>query len=148
MSRHISEQYDAELETARRRLMEMGGLVEQQLRDAMRALAARDSALASTVIERDHEVNRFEVSLDEQCIHIIARRQPTATDLRLLVTIMKASTDLERIGDETNRIAKMASKLSNLDVGAEQHPDIQRLYQLVEKLVAAPVTCHSRRRKG
>jgi phosphate transport system protein len=144
VSRHISEQYDAELETARRRLMEMGGLVEQQLRDAMRALTARDSALASTVIERDHEVNRFEVSLDEQCIHIIARRQPTATDLRLLVTIMKASTDLERIGDETNRIAKMARKLSNLDVGPDQYPDIQRLYQLVEKLVAGALNALAR----
>ena len=76
LSRHISEQYDAELEIVRRRLMEMGGMVEQQLRDAIKAISTYDAELAAKVSARDHEVNRFEVTLDEQCIHIIARRQP------------------------------------------------------------------------
>jgi phosphate transport system protein len=144
LSRHISEQYDAELETVRRRLMEMGGLVEQQLREAMLALSNRDSALASAVTARDHEVNRFEVTLDEQCIHIIARRQPTATDLRLLVTIMKSSTDLERVGDEANRIAKMAQKLSRLESNEDQYEGIRRLHQLVAKLVSGALDALAR----
>ncbi len=144
MSRHISEQYDAELETVRRRLMEMGGLVEQQLRDAMRALAERDSELARQVTTGDLEVNRFEVTLDEQCIHIIARRQPTATDLRLLVTIMKASTDLERVGDEANRIARMASKLSLQSHDRDPYMEIEHLHSLVARLLGGALTALAR----
>ena len=136
MSRHISEQYDAELEIVRRRLMEMGGMVEQQLRDAITAISTYDAELAATVIERDHEVNRFEVTLDEQCIHIIARRQPTATDLRLLVTVMKSSTDLERIGDEANRIAKMARELSKLNYQNNIYGETARLSELATTMVS------------
>ncbi len=136
MSRHISEQYDAELEIVRRRLMEMGGVVEQQLRDAITAISTYDAELAATVSARDHEVNRFEVTLDEQCIHIIARRQPTATDLRLLVTVMKSSTDLERIGDEANRIAKMARELSKLDYQNSIYGQTTRLGQLATTMVS------------
>jgi phosphate transport system protein len=144
LSRHISEQYDAELETVRRRLMEMGGLVEQQLRDAMRALAERDSTLAGEVTTGDLEVNRFEVTLDEQCINIIARRQPTATDLRLLVTIMKASTDLERIGDEANRIARMALKLALQADDRDPYTEIEHLHSLVARLLAGALTALAR----
>ncbi len=136
LSRHISEQYDAELEIVRRRLMEMGGMVEQQLRDAIKAISTYDAELAAKVSARDHEVNRFEVTLDEQCIHIIARRQPTATDLRLLVTVMKSSTDLERIGDEANRIAKMARELSNLDYQKNLYGETARLGQLATTMVS------------
>jgi phosphate transport system protein len=136
LSRHISEQYDAELEIVRRRLMEMGGMVEQQLRDAIKAISTYDSELAAKVSARDHEVNRFEVTLDEQCIHIIARRQPTATDLRLLVTVMKSSTDLERIGDEANRIAKMARELARLDFQKNVYGETARLGQLATTMVS------------
>jgi phosphate transport system protein len=136
LSRHISEQYDAELEIVRRRLMEMGGMVEQQLRDAIKAISTYDAELASRVSARDHEVNRFEVTLDEQCIHIIARRQPTATDLRLLVTVMKSSTDLERIGDEANRIAKMARELANLDFQNNVYGETAKLGQLATTMVS------------
>jgi phosphate transport system protein len=136
LSRHISEQYDAELEIVRRRLMEMGGMVEQQLRDAIKAISTYDAELAAKVSARDHEVNRFEVTLDEQCIHIIARRQPTATDLRLLVTVMKSSTDLERIGDEANRIAKMARELSSLDYQKNLYGETARLGQLSTTMVS------------
>jgi phosphate transport system protein len=136
LSRHISEQYDAELEIVRRRLMEMGGMVEQQLRDAIKAISTYDAELAARVTARDHEVNRFEVTLDEQCIHIIARRQPTATDLRLIVTVMKASTDLERIGDEANRIAKMARELASLDYQKNLYGETARLGQLATTMVS------------
>jgi len=136
LSRHISEQYDAELEIVRRRLMEMGGMVEQQLRDAIKAISTYDAELAVKVTARDHEVNRFEVTLDEQCIHIIARRQPTATDLRLIVTVMKASTDLERIGDEANRIAKMARELASLDYHKNVYGETARLGQLATTMVS------------
>lgn len=136
LSRHISEQYDAELEIVRRRLMEMGGMVEQQLRDAIKSISTYDAELAAKVSARDHEVNRFEVTLDEQCIHIIARRQPTATDLRLLVTVMKSSTDLERIGDEANRIAKMARELSSLDYQKNLYGETARLGQLATTMVS------------
>jgi phosphate transport system protein len=144
LSRHISEQYDAELETVRRRFMEMGGLVEQQMRDAVRALVTHDSELGEKIRQRDHEVNRFEVSLDEQCIHIIARRQPAAGDLRLLVTIMKASTDLERIGDEADKIARMAIGTSKLDIPPDHYQEIRRLAELVAKMVGAALDAVAR----
>lgn len=144
MSRHISEQYDAELELVRRRFMEMGGLVEQQMRDAVQALVSHDSALGAQVRKQDHEVNRYEVSLDEQCIHIIARRQPTASDLRLLVTIMKASTDLERIGDEADRIARMAISAAGHELPQNHYDEIRRIFDLVAKMVAAALDAVAR----
>ncbi len=144
MSRHISEQFDAELETVRRQFMEMGGLVEQQLRDAMQALVTHDSALGDRVRKRDHEVNRYEVSLDEQCIHTIARRQPAAGDLRLLVTIMKASTDLERIGDEADRIARMAIGASGHELPRSRYEEVRRIYELVSKTVSSALDAVAR----
>ena len=144
MSRHIYEQYDAELETVRRRFMEMGGLVEQQMRDAVHALLTHDSVLAQQIRTRDHEVNRFEVSLDEQCIQIIARRQPAAGDLRLLVTIMKSSTDLERIGDEADRIARMAVGTSKLEALPEQFQALRNLFEMVSKMVSSALDAVAR----
>ncbi len=144
MSRHISEQYDAELELVRRRFMEMGGLVEQQMRDAVQALVTHDAALGARVRKQDHEVNRYEVSLDEQCIQIIARRQPAASDLRLLVTIMKASTDLERIGDEADRIARMAIDTAGHELPRNHYDEIRRISDLVAKMVAAALDAVAR----
>ena len=144
MSRHIFEQYDAELETVRRRFMEMGGLVEQQMRDAVHALVTQDSDLAQQIRTRDHEVNRFEVSLDEQCIQIIARRQPAAGDLRLLVTIMKSSTDLERIGDEADRIARMALGTSRLAAPPEYFQELRNLFDMVSKMVSSALDAVAR----
>jgi phosphate transport system protein len=144
VSRHISEQYDTELETVRRRFMEMGGLVEQQMVDAVRALVTHDSDLGERIRARDHEVNRFEVSLDEQCIHIIARRQPAAGDLRLLVTIMKASTDLERMGDEADKIARMAIGASKLEIPEDQYREVRHLAELVGRMVSAALDAVAR----
>ncbi len=107
-SRHISGQFNVELESIRTQVLAMGGLVERQLTDALRALHAQDIALAKRVIREGHKVNAMEVALDEACTRIIAKRQPTAGDLRLVIAIIKTITDLERIGDVADSIAKMA----------------------------------------
>jgi phosphate transport system protein len=109
---HISSQFNAELEDVRQRALAMGGLVEQQIVDATRALTELDSELAEEVIENDIKINRLEVYIDEECSRILARRQPTASDLRLVYAVIKTITDLERIGDEAAKIARMAKDLS------------------------------------
>jgi len=108
MSEHISKQFDAELESVRSRVLQMGGLVEEQILRAVEALDTGDMERIEKTIADDHRVNALEVGLDEACVHIIARRQPAAGDLRLLITVIKTITDLERIGDEAEKIARMA----------------------------------------
>ena len=104
---HISRQYNAELEDIRSKVMEMGGLVEQQLTMVVKALEESDNELAETVVLGDYKINSLEVAIDEECVQVLARRQPAAGDLRLIMTVIKTITDLERIGDEAERIAKM-----------------------------------------
>ena len=108
LGRHISGQFNAELESIRTHVLAMGGLVEQQLADALKAMHKQDIELARRVIKDDHKVNAMEVAIDEACTRIIAKRQPTASDLRLVIAIIKTITDLERIGDVAESIAKVA----------------------------------------
>lgn len=115
MQEHTSKQFDAELEAVRSRVLQMGGLVEEQIVNAIEALTTGDVELANTVIANDHRINAMEVALDESCSHIIARRQPTASDLRMVMMVVKTITDLERIGDEAAKIARMSKLVYESD---------------------------------
>ena len=109
--KHISSQFDTELNAISTRVMEMGGLVEVQLRDAITALAEMDSEIAQSVIDREVEVNDFEIELDRDISSIIGRRQPTARDLRLLMAMSRTTGNLERAGDEVAKMARMVKSI-------------------------------------
>jgi phosphate transport system protein len=108
---HISQQFNAELEEVRSHFLAMGGLVEKQVGDAMHSLLDADSALAVSVQANDHKINAMETRIDEELVRILARRQPAASDLRMIIAISKSLTDLERIGDEAAKIARYAQVL-------------------------------------
>jgi phosphate transport system protein len=110
LGQHISRQFDEELEDVRSKVLYMGGVVEDQLANALRVLVNDESGLVRDVIDADAIVNSLEVEIDEECTRIVARRQPAATDLRLVMTVSKTINDLERIGDEAKRVAKMSRK--------------------------------------
>jgi phosphate transport system protein len=132
---HISRQYNAELEEIRARVLQMGGLVEQQIDLAINALMKGDVALGEAVIRDDAKVNKLEVTIDEECSQIIARRQPTAGDLRLVVAVIKTITDLERIGDEAEKIARMAVRLASEERPKNNYAEIQTIGQHVRQMV-------------
>ena len=126
-SQHISQQFEKELQDIRSLVLAMGGLIEQQVANAQKALLTADIELARSVIALDEEVNELEVKIDEECIQIIALRQPTASDLRLVAGILKTITDLERIGDESVSIARMAMNLSEKDRPKKNYRELQSM---------------------
>jgi phosphate transport system protein len=112
---HTSKQYDAELEALRSRVLQMGGMVEQQITRAIDTLSSCNLSLIDQIVADDHKVNALEVEMDDMCNHVIARRQPAAGDLRLIMAVVKTVTDLERIGDEAEKIARMAKLICEVD---------------------------------
>ena len=112
---HTNRQFDVDLDALRTRVLEMGGLVESQIRAAVNAYTTGNVSMVDEIIETDTRVNGFEVSIDSECSQIIAKRQPAASDLRLVLGITKTVTDLERIGDEAEKIARMAKKVHERD---------------------------------
>lgn len=113
LGEHIHHRFDRELESLRNRVVSMGGLVERQVNDALTALKEQNSELAEYVIRTDHRVNAQEVGIDEDCTYVLARRQPAAGDLRMVMTIIKTITDIERIGDESEKIARIAREMAD-----------------------------------
>ncbi len=144
-SQHISQQFDEEMEDLRNQVLKMGGLVEQQISGAIEALQDTNAAAAEKIIQRDHKVNSLEVNIDEACAQILARRQPAATDLRMVVAVIKTITDLERIGDEAEKIAKMALNLAEDDAGFNsRYAGIRHLSDQVKRMVHDVLDAYAR----
>jgi len=120
LDKHISRRFNEELEQVRTLVMNMGALVEQQVNDGLSAVLNADEKLAAIVIERDQKVNSMELAIDEYCTQILARRQPAASDLRLIVSVIKSITDLERMGDEAVKFGKNAIKLAKGNFAEEE----------------------------
>ena len=141
---HYMKQFDEELEEIRTRLMEMGGKVEQQLQNAIRAVSEADRKLAEDVIREEQHVDDMELDIDEACILIIARRQPAASDLRLVMMVTKAVNDLERIGDEAKKIANHAIILAGETGTSEGYTEVRHLGQSVLKMLGHALDAFAR----
>jgi len=141
---HITKQFDEDLEEIRTRLMEMGGKVEQQLKNAIQAVIKADSSLAEEVIREERLVDEMEVDIDEACILIIARRQPAASDLRFVMMVTKAVNDLERIGDEAKKIANHAIILSEQDSLSQGYKEVRHLGSSVSAMLANALDAFAR----
>lgn len=135
LSGHISKRFDNELENIRNQVLTMGGLVETQVNNGVRGLLESDSEIASRVVKDDHKVNRMEVEIDEQCVEILARRQPAASDLRLVVAIIKTITDLERIGDQAEKLGRNQLELIDEGAASSNFVNIEHLGELVSKML-------------
>ena len=130
---HISKRFDQELENIRNQVLIMGGLVETQVNNGIKCLLNSDSELARRVVEDDLKVNRMEVEIDDQCVQILARRQPAASDLRLIVAIIKTITDLERIGDQAQKLGKNQLELIDQGASSSKYVKLEHLGELVSK---------------
>lgn len=132
LKQHTSHRYNEELEDIRNRVLQMGGIVERQVTDGLNALLDFDSELADDVINTDHQVNGMEVEIDELCTQVLARRQPAATDLRLVLTVIKTITDLERIGDEAQKLGRVSVLLSTQTRKPAYYAELRHLGERVK----------------
>ncbi len=137
IGQHISGQFNKELEDVRNKVLTMGGLVEQQIELAVTAFTAGDVEMAELVIKQDNQVDALEVAIDQECMQILALRQPAAFDLRLLITVIKIVNDLERVGDMAERIAEMAIQLSGAETSnrQDQYYELEHMAELVQNML-------------
>lgn len=143
-SNHISQQFNDELDDIKTRMLEMGGFVERQVAEAIDAIMHADSELAEKVRKGDRTVNLMEVSIDEECALILARRQPAASDLRMVLAISRALQDLERIGDEAKKIAKQAILLIETGHTPRSVIEIRHIGNRVISMVREALDCFAR----
>jgi len=141
---HILRQFDDDLESIRSKVMSMGGLVEKQLENSLIALVNCDSQLAEQVAMNDYQINAMEIAIDEECTQIIALRQPTANDLRLVMSIFKTISDLERIGDEAEKIGKNAIDLATEDRSQSYFADLKHLGDMVKVILRSSLDAFAR----
>lgn len=143
---HISRQYNEEMEDIRNKVLNMGGLVEQQIEQAAEAFMNSDLEMAEQIIQRDGVVNNLEMQIDRECTEILAKRQPAAFDLRLLLSVIKTINDLERIGDEAAKIAEMAIHLNGTEHKhkSEDYYEIQHLVNLVKEMLHGALDAFAR----
>ena len=131
---HISERFNIELEDIRNKVLAMGGLVERQIDLAVEAYTTGNMELAEQVIKQDDDVDALEVAIDQECTQILALRQPTAFDLRLLITVIKIIHEIERVGDKAERIAEMAMQLAG-DESKFPHHELEHMAELVKGML-------------
>ncbi len=141
---HISAQFNAELEAVKNHALEMGGRVEQQISLAVESLLKRDSGDAEQVIAGDGEVNEMEIAIDDECARILARRQPAASDLRLIIAVAKLTTDLERIGDEATKIARQALRICEDGESPSNYTEIRHIGVHVSKMLRQSLDAFAR----
>ncbi|MDH4054374.1 MAG: phosphate signaling complex protein PhoU [Gammaproteobacteria bacterium] len=144
LSGHISRRFNKDIEGLRNMVLSMGGLVESQLTHAIAALVTGDSELGLKVANDDYKVNDLEVSIDEECGRILAMRAPAAGDLRLIVAVIKTITDLERIGDEAEKIGFLASKLAAMDRPSDSYRELKTLGTHVAHMVRDAMNAFAR----
>lgn len=131
---HTDKRYEEELKKLHEEILYMGGLVEDQIQKAVKSLVDRDSQLAQIIIERDHEVNRLDVEIDELCIRLLALHQPAGKDLRFITTGLKITTDLERIGDMSVNLCERALEL-NQEPQLKPYIDIPRMARIAQRMI-------------
>lgn len=141
---HISKKYDSELEDVRNLVLTMGGLVEAQVNNGLKAIMESDSFLAERVSEDDYKINAMEVEIDEKCVDILARRQPAASDLRLIVAVIKTITDLERIGDQAEKLGRFELELIDEGTTSTRYAELEHLGSLVHKMLSSALDAFAR----
>jgi len=141
---HISRRFNEDLEKLRTHVLQMGGLVEKQMSDAVVALVEGNGNLADEVSRNDHRVNAMEVAIDEECSRILATRAPAASDLRLIVAIIKTITDLERIGDEAEKVGYIAARLAVMERPTDRYREIKNLGRLVHQMLHSALDAFAR----
>ncbi len=144
LSHHTSRRFNEDLEHVRNAVLTMGGLVEEQFDRACKALAEADSELGLQVAEDDAKVNRMEVSIDEECSRILATRGPTAGDLRLVLAIIKTITDLERIGDEAEKVGVLAARLAGMERPSTNYRELRNLSRHVKQMIRGALNAFAR----
>jgi phosphate transport system protein len=143
-SQHVSQRYNDELESLRNEVLRMGGLVEQHLDTAIDAIISGDSEVGLRIAKEDYKVNQLEVAIDEECARLLATRSPAASDLRLIMAVVKTITDLERVGDEARRIAYLAVQLADGRPAQEQYRELRDLGEHVQEMLHNALDAFSR----
>jgi phosphate transport system protein len=144
LGQHISRRFNEDLEGVRNAVLTMGGLVEEQFDRAVKALTDADSELGLKVAQDDIKVNQMEVSIDEECSRILATRAPTASDLRLIIAIIKTITDLERIGDEAEKIGVLAARLAAVERPSTNYRELRNLARHVKQMIHGTLNAFAR----
>ena len=144
LSHHIHSRYNAELEGVRSGVLQMGGLVEQQVQNGVRAVVNGDSRLGEEVARLDPRVNAMEVAIDEDCSRVLATRSPTASDLRLIVAVIKTITDLERIGDEAEKLGHAAARFAAGERPADRYRELKHIGELVAEMLHGALDAFAR----
>ena len=132
---HTSKNFDLELESLRTRVLQMGGMAEQQVRKAIEGLYSGDKPLLEMVIRDDDRINQMEIDIDALCNQVIAKRQPTAIDLRMIVSVLKAISDLERVGDKARKIARLGIALTSQPAGSSLNVELNHMAETALRML-------------